>query len=309
MSTRAGGRWIATLVVAFLASGCSIKRLAVNKVGDAIASSGSGYESDEDPELVGEALPFSLKLLESLLAESPKHEGMLLAACKGFTSYSYAYVDREAELAIENDLDRGLALEQRARKLYLRALGYGLRGLELRQPGLTAGLLTDPRGAVAAVEAQNVPLLYWSAASLGLAISVSLGDAAMVARLPEVEALLDRALALDEAWQDGVLHEFTIVLESARPLGSGGRAALRPHFDRALDLSNGDRASVYLAWAESVSVREQDAAEFRSLLEQALAIDPDARTELRLSNLLAQRRARWLLDRTEDLFLEAGDAP
>ncbi len=309
MSTRASGGWSATLVVALLASGCSIKRMAVNKVGDAIASSGSGYESDEDPELVGEALPFSLKLLESLLAESPKHEGMLLAACKGFTSYAYAYVDREAELALEDDLDRGLALEQRARKLYLRALGYGLRGLELRYPGLTAGLLTDPRGAVAAVEAKSVPLLYWSAAALGLAISVSLGDAAMVARLPEVEALLDRALALDEGWQEGALHEFAIVLEAARPMGGAGPAALRPHFDRALDLSHGERASVYLAWAESVSVKQQDVAEFRALLDQALAIDPNERIELRLANLLAQRRARWLLGRTGDLFLEAGDAP
>jgi len=297
------------LVLALLASGCSIKRLAVNKVGDAIASSGSGYESDEDPELVREALPFSLKLLESLLSESPQHEGMLLAACKGFTSYAYAYVDREAELALEEDLDRGLALEQRARKLYLRALGYGLRGLELQSPGLSEGLLTDPQGAVAAVEERHVPLLYWSAASLGLAISVSLDEAAMVARLPEVEALLDRALALDERWQDGALHEFVIVLESARPMGSGGRDALQPHFERALDLSHGDRASVYLAWAESVSVKEQNVGEFRSLLGQALAIDPDRRTELRLSNLLAQRRARWLLERTDDLFLEAGDAP
>jgi predicted anti-sigma-YlaC factor YlaD len=295
--------------IALVACGCSIKRLAVNKVGDAIASSGSGYESDEDPELVGDALPFSLKLLESLLAESPEHEGMLLAACKGFTSYAYAYVDREAEIVLEDDLDRGLALEERARKLYLRALGYGLRGLELRHPGLTAGLLTDPAGAAARVEARSVPLLYWSAAALGLAISVSVGDAAMVARLPEVEALLDRALALDEDWQDGALHEFAIVLESARPMGGAGRDALRRHFDRAIELSGGDRASVYVAWAESVSVEEQNATEFRTLLEQALAIDADRRTELRLANLLTQRRARWLLDRVPSLFLEAGDAP
>ncbi len=291
------------------ASGCSIQRMAVNKVGDAIAASGSGYESDEDPELVGEALPFSLKLLESLLAESPKHEGMLLAACKGFTSYAYAYVDREAELALETDLDRGLELETRARKLYLRALGYGLRGLERRHPGLTERLLTDPESAVVEVEARSVPLLYWSAAALGLAIADSLDDAAMVARLPEVNAVLGRALALDEDWQDGALHEFAIQLESARPLASGASDTLRAHFDRAVALSQGKRASLYLAWAESVSVKEQDAAEFRKLLDLALAIDPDRYPEIRLSNLLSQRRARWLRGRMANLFLEPGDAP
>ena len=190
-------RWGVLVFVTLAASGCSIQRMAVNKVGDAIAASGSGYESDEDPELVGEALPFSLKLLESLLAESPQHEGMLLAACKGFTSYAYAYVDRDAELALESDLDRGLELETRARKLYLRALGYGLRGLEVRYPGLTERMLTDPRGAVSEVEARSLPLLYWSAAALGLAISDSLDDAAWVALRAEVDALIRRAVVLD----------------------------------------------------------------------------------------------------------------
>jgi predicted anti-sigma-YlaC factor YlaD len=56
--------------------------------------------------------------------------------------------------------------------------------------------------------------------------------------------------------------------------------------------------------AETVSVQKQDRAEFQSLLKQALAIDPDARPEWRLENLLMQRRARWLLGRTDELFVE-----
>src|SRR5258705_13116094 len=80
------------LLLALAAPACSIQKLAVNKVGDAIAGGGSTYETDDDLELVGDALPFSLKLLESLLARAPDHRGMLAAACKGFTSYGYAFV-------------------------------------------------------------------------------------------------------------------------------------------------------------------------------------------------------------------------
>jgi predicted anti-sigma-YlaC factor YlaD len=40
------------------------------------------------------------------------------------------------------------------------------------------------------------------------------------------------------------------------------------------------------------------------LLKQALAIDPDARPEWRLSNIVMQRRARWLLSREEELFVK-----
>ena len=57
------------------------------------------------------------------------------------------------------------------------------------------------------------------------------------------------------------------------------------------------------ALAESVAVQKQDAREFRSLLDRALAINPDAEPQRRLANLVMQRRARWLLSRTDELFL------
>ena len=84
------------LLLLLVTSGCSIRRYAINQIGDALASGTSTYTSDEDLELVGEALPFGLKLIESLLAESPKHKGLLLAACEGFTSYTWVYYSRRA---------------------------------------------------------------------------------------------------------------------------------------------------------------------------------------------------------------------
>jgi hypothetical protein len=72
-----------------LLAGCSIQQLAVNKIGDALAGGGTTYSSDNDPELIGDALPFSLKLMESLLAESPKHRGQLIASARGYTTYAY----------------------------------------------------------------------------------------------------------------------------------------------------------------------------------------------------------------------------
>jgi predicted anti-sigma-YlaC factor YlaD len=70
-----------------------------------------------------------------------------------------------------------------------------------------------------------------------------------------------------------------------------------------MQLSNGQQASSLVSLAESVSVREQNLIEFKSLLNRALAINPDARPEWRLVNLVMQRRARWLLARADQLFL------
>ena len=58
---------------------------------------------------------------------------------------------------------------------------------------------------------------------------------------------------------------------------------------------------VYLA--QTVPVADQDYPAFRSLLETALTIDPDAAPSYRLVNLIMQERAAMLLERAEELFL------
>jgi predicted anti-sigma-YlaC factor YlaD len=289
------------------APGCALKTYAINMVGDTLASGDSVYETDDDLELVGDALPFGLKLTESLLAQSPNHPGLLLTACRGFVTYAYAYVGYQADLTADEDLDRARAIRLRARRLYMRAFQYCIRGLERSYPGFGNALTNNATTAVAAIKAarkaQDLPFLYWTAASLGLAVSVSTGDAAMLARLPEVEALLDRALALDEGWDAGALHEFKIVLASATP-GEPNVPLIKRHYDRALELSRGRSAGVHLAYAEAVSVPLQNAAEFRMMIARALAVDPDDDPPNRLVNLLAHRRAGWLAARSNELILD-----
>jgi len=68
-------------------------------------------------------------------------------------------------------------------------------------------------------------------------------------------------------------------------------------------LSEGKNAAPLVALAETVAVKQQDVKEFESLLNRALAINPDANPETRLLNLVMQRRARWLLSRKAELFL------
>jgi predicted anti-sigma-YlaC factor YlaD len=295
-------------LLAMGSAGCSVKTYAVNMVGDALASGNSVYETDDDIDLVGQALPFGLKLTESLLEQSPNHHGLLITACRGFVLYSYAYVQYESEVASEDDLDRGRALRSRARRLYERALRYCSRALEQSYPNLEASLLEDPKAAVGPIGAKNkardVELLYWTAAALGLAISTSADDPAMLARLPEVEAMLDRAIALDEGWDGGALHEFKVIFAGAKPGAPTDGELIRRHYERALELSKGMSAGLYIAYAEAVALPAQNKPEFRGLLEKALAVNPDVVPRDRLANLISQRRARWLLDRADELILD-----
>jgi predicted anti-sigma-YlaC factor YlaD len=116
---------------------------------------------------------------------------------------------------------------------------------------------------------------------------------------------MTRARALDPGFGDGAIWDFFISYEGGRPAAAGGSPArAREAFDQAVAASGGKRATPYVSYAETVSLSNQDRREFVSLLETALAIDPDAAHDQRLANLIAQKRARWLLARQDELFLE-----
>jgi predicted anti-sigma-YlaC factor YlaD len=272
-----------------------------------VSGSGSSYASEDDAELVRAAAPFGLKTMEGLLESQPRHVRLLTALAANFTQYTYGFVHTDAE-----DADRAGKLEaaragrERARKLFLRARDYGLRGLDVKRPGIAARLRggREVEAALRATEKEDVELLYWTAAAWTLAISDGKADMGLVAELPVAVAMMQRALDLDEAWGEGTLHEFFVALDGTRTAAEGGGPErAREHLERALALSMNKKLGPLVSWAEGVLVSRQDRAEFTRVLEAVLRADPGAEPRHKLVNLFAQRRARALLDHADDLFL------
>ncbi len=302
-------RHAAAAAIALLCAGCSVRGLAINALARSLASSGDVFASDEDPELIRQATPFALKTTEALLAEKPEHPGLLLTACKGFVQYAYAFVEVDAEVLRDRDYDASEAGLERALKLYLRGRDYCLRALEIESPGVRRRLEVEPESALAELDRERTALVFWSGAAWGAAISVGKDRPEITVDLPAVRALVGRALELDEAFHGGSAHEVMMALEALPETMGGSPARAREHFERAVELSAGGRASPFVGFAESVSVPAQDRREFVGLLERALAVDPDSRPSERLANLIAQKRARFLLGRVDRLFLEGGEEP
>ena len=289
---------VAAVVAMTLLSGCS---LATKMVANSLSAPGTSLNSDNDPELVREAVPFALKTYESLLESLPNHVPLLLASCRGFTSYAYGFLAGDADAIRYKDRAAAKALDERVLNMYLRAHGYCERALEQKFKGITELLLKDPSNALKKAKKDDVELLYWSAASWGLAMSLNPDTLAI--DFPAVRALAERALALDETWYNGALHELMIVLDSQEMLG-GSQEDARKHFDRAVELQKGLSPGPYVSLATGVSVAKQDRAEFEKLMNMALAIDPNANPSERLVTLLLQKRARALLEQVEFLFLK-----
>ena len=292
---------LVTLGLLMAGASCSLRKTAVNTMADVFGEGERVYLSDEDPELIAAALPFNMKTLETLLASNPDHRGLLLSAAASFSLYAYGFVEPEADQIEDEDFDRAEEIRRRASRLYLRGYNYGLRGLEVAHPGFRSLLPREPEQAAKELGVDDVPLAVWTGAALGAAISASKDDPEATADIAVVGALLERALELDEDYDEGAIHGFLLSYEAGRVGGS--RDKMRRHYERAIALSGGNRLSIHLSWAESVSASDQNREEFLELLDKVLGYDVDSHPPNRLLNILAQRRARWLQSRIDELFL------
>lgn len=296
-------RWV--VLCAVLAAGCSPKKYVVKSAADALSgtSDSTVWSGDDDPELVGDALPMVLKTMESLLDAQPDHVGLHLSLASGFMQYGYGFVQPAADQAEERSLAEAQQGWDRARKLYRRAHGYAENGLELLHPGFKAAWKANPEKALAPMTKADVPFLYWLGASQAALVVLSKDQPDVIAELPSVGLIMNRALALDEAYDGGALHEFMVSFESSRSEAMGGSMdRAKKHLDRAVELNGGNKAGPYLSWAEGYCVQKQDRACFDAMVNKALAVDVDKVKAFRLANTLSQRRARWLQARATDLI-------
>ncbi len=289
---------------------CSVQRVAVNSLADALSGSTTGvFASDDSPEFVAEAVPFGLKLNEALLEQTPDHKGLLLATASGYTQYSYAFVQLRADTLTPWNSHRSKELKTYAKKLYLRSRYYGFRAMEVEWPGFKDNLFANPDSTMELMTVADVPTLYWLGLSWMGAISITMADMKLLSELPYAEKILRRCLQLDEDYGEGALHEFFITYDGSRgeSMGGGADKAIA-HYERALELSGGRKASTYVALASTVAIRNQDADLFQKLLKQSLAVNVKAYPENQLENTIAQRKAAWYLKNIGNYFLlDEGD--
>jgi hypothetical protein len=288
---RATSAGVLLLLLLVLASACSPKQMALNRMASAMASASSVYEADNDPEFVRLAAPGTLKTIEMLLNQSPDQPQLLLTACSGFAEYAYGFLHVEAEVKA-SDAAAAADLRARAGRMYQRARGYCLHALEVKYPGLTTqALASDPVAALKPTKVEDVPLLYWAAASWGAELSLASNQLARITELATARALLNRAKAMNDTFDQGAIYEAMIAFDGLSPLLGGSPERAHADFEKAIQLSEGKSVFAYVALAATT----RDPAEKRRLLEQALAIDVSTLTSRRLMNLIGQRYARALL--------------
>jgi predicted anti-sigma-YlaC factor YlaD len=294
-------------LVMFFCSGCTIKKIAVYSIGNMLSGDNSlVFTGEEDPELVGDALPFALKLYESLLEKTPHNKRLLAATGKAFVMYAFAFVQSPADQMTEDQLDLQRMEKQRAKKLYLRGRDYLLSALDEYHPGFTAFIIKGlVDSALAMTNDKDTSNLYWTGMAWMGALTVDKEDIGLMVTMPKAVAFIDRAGKLNADFGNGSIDEFYLSYYGGLPASMGGsEEKARRHFARALELSKGKKAGPYVSLASAVSIRNQNIKEFKDLLQKAIAVDVSQRDKYRLTNVIYQQKAHWLLKNTDRFFVD-----
>jgi predicted anti-sigma-YlaC factor YlaD len=280
---------------------CSINKLAMNAVADALTGEGSSdvFTGDPDPQLVGDSIPFAIKMYESLLSANPDHQGLMLTTGSLFVMYANAFVQGPAEMLTRSEWEKREAALVRSKQLYLRGYGILYDALEKKFPGFKKATVEkgDIQPMLNKCKKQDVSLLYWAVAGGLAAYSIDILDYGLSANIPQWSAMIQRAYELDPNYSTAALDEFFILYYASLPeLLGGDMERAKYHYKLALEKTNGNSAGAYVSYAQAVCVPAQDYDTFKECLEKAIAIDPNKDTSTRLVNIITQQKARWLLN-------------
>lgn len=295
----------AVLLGAALLAGCSLQRMALDQTAGILKETMPAFERDWDFELVADALPANIKMLEGFLRAGPDNRTLVLLTAQAYTSYALVVLEDRMEQA-EDMSPAQTRLALRARTMYLRGHRYGLRLLDLRHPGMAEAAKRGVKALEPFLErcdAEDVPGLFWAGMPLAGAINVSRDDVTMIARMPAAKALIARQLELDETYYHAGGHMiFGALYGSVGKMLGGDPKKARQHFDKALKMTKRRFLLVQAMYARTLAVQLQDEALFKKLCDEVLRADLSIYPEQKLANVAAKRRARRLMARMDELF-------
>jgi len=306
----------------FMADSCSIRQAAFNSIADTLApfpaaktkkttgiDAAAALTGEDDVQLIAEVFPTVLKTYEMLHLSNPQHRGLAVMTGSLYIMYANAFVQTPADYIPETQFDRKNLEYLRAQKFYLRGSRYVMESLNNAYPHFTESMTNYSEETGAAVLAQCIAAdaesLYWASCGILGAFSLDPLNTDILEAVSGAAAMLERAAALDPAFNEGAIWETLAAFYAAAPESMGGSAEkAKTAYQKALELSKGKRPSVYILYAQSFCIPAQDGKGFDEALQKALSIDPETQPNNKLAIAISREKARWLQRTKGDYFLE-----
>lgn len=286
------------IFILILSSCSSIKNLALNSVSDMLSGSGGGgaFMSDPDYKLIGESLPFAIKMYETLHEANPKHMGMSRMTGSLFIMYANAYI----ELPLLESQENNATEKQRAIQTYLRGAKILKDGIENKYPGFSKTFDSngDLKPFLDKMATQDAEMFYWLCAGYFGAFNLNQVDFNLLLKLRNLVAILNRINEIENE-KYAPAHDLLAIWYSAE-LDKNPDLAMK-HAQQSIALSGGKSIGSYLTLA-SVYKSKGEYKKAASTLEKCLKIDVDSDINSRLMNVVYKKKANLMLKEIKEII-------
>lgn len=293
--------------VATMLSGADKKNVAPKKGGGNSAI--TAITGERDVTLVSDFFPTALVLYEILYKQNPNHLGLAVMTGQLNVMYANAFVQSPADELDITEFDKQQEEYSRASMHYLRGRDYCLEALEGRHKGIKEALFSGEKdkitAAVSKLDSNDVSAAYWCSAGWLAAFSLDPLNPDMLDYLSAPVAVLEKAAEINPDYSGGAIWDvlFNFYVSAPEMVGGDYERGIYCH-EQAMRVSGGKTPGPYVTYAQAVCVNQGDREGFIEYLNKALEINPDDDPDSRLMTIISQKKAKKLLSKVDDYFLE-----
>ena len=282
---------ILIVIILFLPFLTGCVRLALQLSPSLIPNLTQALFEECDQDIAKLSMPTELKLIEGLLKNDPKNKQLLTTLCMGFTGYTMLFIEEEDQ--------------ERASKLYLRAMNYGFMAL-----GLMKSISEEacPKrnnilNKLANINNGELQALFWTTMSWNAWINLNLDKPTAIAQSSIAQACLEKVLEINPYYFYGTPYILMGSILASKPaLLGGNKEKARICFEKAMSLNNGKFFLTQYYFAKYYAVRIQNKELFFKLIRDVDSTDPYELKEVCLINVVMKQKTRRLMKMSEELF-------
>jgi tetratricopeptide (TPR) repeat protein len=282
---------IILLFSALVLTGCSLQKIALKTTSGLFAYGIEALYAEPDLAFAETAIASNLKLLDGFHLADPKNKDLLELLTQGYASYSLSFLE-ESE-------------PERAGMFYLRARDYGFKRLQMTK-AFKDGIPAKGADFVARlprVKESEVAPLFWTAFAWAGWVNLNRDDPKAIFDLNIVKAMMNRVLQLDENFFFGSAHLFWgSTYGSIPPMLGGNPEKAKEHFERAIEISDGEFLMAYVYYAQYYAVTTLNEELFEEMLQKVENAPMDIMPGYELMTSLAKRKGKDLMARKEDIL-------
>ena len=313
---------LASFVLYFVNSGCSIQRIAIGQLAPALSSSSPVIQEEKNWQLFRDGTPGSLQLSEILLRSDPGNEDLLALLTKGYAAYGYIVNDTLHLAERLADVDRPTQKQQAIENLS-KSLRYGLQYLKAKGVEYD-GLVKASKSELAfnyledrldSSDTGDLETAFFSGTAWLLLANHRKDNMLLVSQVPNAFELINWVCKHRPDFQEGLCSSMISVYHLARPKSLGGKPQLAIKLLKEAMKNNPKNLLVPVVYMEWYLLPYEKEGEYKALKNKLVKQFREFRKNhyipgeknskpslLNLFNAMAERRLEAIVSNEAELF-------